>query len=460
MTYTYSVYGMSCNNCRAHVEEALKKVDGVTRVSVDLQKAEAVIDMESHIPLEKFQEALKNEGGNYSISLPGDTAFANKYKEEKLKLKFSGKGSGVYYCPMHCEGDKTYDKPGDCPVCGMDLVEQPTADVEEEDKTYKNLLWKFKISILFTAPVFLIAMSEMIHNNPLMAVMPWKYWNWVQLVLSIPVVFYTAWMFFERAWRSVKTWNLNMFTLIGIGSGVAWLFSVTALLFPGIFPDQFKSHAGTVYVYFEATTVILTLVLLGQLLEARAHGKTNRAIKELLKQAPNKATKIIDGKEQVVAIDSIQKGDFIRVKPGEKIPVDGSIKDGESTIDESMISGEPIPVDKTAGDKVSSGTINGNKTFVMVAEKVGSETLLSHIIEMVNSASRSKAPIQNLADKISGYFVPVVVGISVITFIVWAIYGGEHAYIYALVNAIAVLIIACPCALGLATPMSEMVGVG
>jgi len=494
MKHTYTVYGMSCNNCRAHVEEALKKVEGVTSVSVDLQKAEAVIEMESHMPLEKFQEALKNEGGNYSISLPGDVAFANKFREQKLKLKSAGKGTGVFYCPMHCEGGKTYDKPGDCPVCGMDLVEQPSinkniqytcpmhpeiikdepgscpicgmdlipldASVEKEDKTYKNLLRKFKISIIFTAPIFLIAMSEMIHNNPLMTVMPWKYWNWVQLVLSIPVVFYTAWMFFERAWRSVKTWNLNMFTLIGIGSGVSWLFSVTALLFPGIFPDQFRSHAGTVYVYFEATTVILTLVLLGQLLEARAHGKTNSAIKELLKLAPNKATKIVDGKEQIVAIDSIQKGDVLRVKPGEKIPVDGSIQEGESTIDESMISGEPIPVDKAAGDKVSSGTINGNKTFIMIAEKVGSETLLSHIIEMVNSASRSKAPIQNLADKISGYFVPVVVGISAITFIVWAISGGEHAYIYALVNAIAVLIIACPCALGLATPMSVMVGVG
>jgi P-type Cu+ transporter len=494
MIHIYSVYGMSCNNCRAHVEEALKRVEGVTSVSVDLQKTEAVIEMESHIPLEKFQEVLKNEGGNYSISLPGDVAFANKFREQKLKLKSAGRGTGVFYCPMHCEGDKTYEKPGDCPVCGMDLVEQPSinkkiqytcpmhpeivrdepgscpicgmdlvpleASVEEEDKTYKDLLQKFKISILFTAPVFLIAMSEMIHNNPLMTVMPWKYWNWVQLVLSIPVVFYAAWMFFERAWRSVKTWNLNMFTLIGIGSGVAWLFSVTALLFPGIFPDQFRSHAGTVYVYFEATTVILTLVLLGQLLEARAHGKTNRAIKELLKLAPNKATKIIDGKEQIVAIDSIQKGDLLRVKPGEKIPVDGSIKEGESTIDESMISGEPIPVDKSTGDKVSSGTINGNKTFIMIAEKVGSETLLSHVIEMVNSASRSKAPIQNLADKISGYFVPVVVGISVITFIIWAISGGEHAYMYALVNAIAVLIIACPCALGLATPMSVMVGVG
>jgi cation transport ATPase len=479
MTHTYSVYGMSCNNCRSHVEEALKKVDGVADVSVDLQKAEAVIDMESHIQLEKFREALKKEGGNYGISLPGDLAFANKFKEEKLKLRSDGKGSGVFYCPMHCEGTKTYNKPGDCPVCGMDLVEQPSAkkkvqytcpmhpeiirddpgscplcgmdlvpleaEIEEEDKTYKNLLRKFKISLLFTAPIFLIAMSEMIHNNPLMAVMPWKYWNWVQLVLSIPVVFYTAWMFFERAWRSVKTWNLNMFTLIGIGSGVAWLFSVAAILFPKVFPDQFKSHSGTVFVYFEATTVILTLVLLGQLLEAKAHGRTNSAIKALLKLAPNRATKIKDGREQIVAIDEIIKGDIIRVKPGEKIPVDGSIHEGESTIDESMISGEPIPVDKIKGDMVSSGTINGNKTFLMVAEKVGSETLLSHIIEMVNTASRSRAPIQKLADKISGYFVPIVVAISIVTFIIWAIYGGEHAYIYALVNAIAVLIIACPC---------------
>lgn len=494
MTHRYTVYGMSCKNCRAHVEEALKKVDGITGVTVDLLKAEAVIEMESHIPLERFQQALENEGNNYSISLPGEEDPMKKQRQLKANTTPNGKGSGVYYCPMHCEGDKTYDKPGDCPVCGMDLIEQPAstkkvqytcpmhpeiikdepgscpicgmdlvpleADVEEEDKTYKNLLQKFKISLIFTFPVFLISMSEMIHNNPLTAVMPWEYWNWVQLILSIPVVFYAGWMFFQRAWRSVKTWNLNMFTLIGIGSGVAWIFSVTALLFPGIFPDQFKSHTGSVYVYFEATTVILTLVLLGQLLEARAHGKTNSAIKALLKLAPNKATRVINGKEQIVAIDSIQKGDLLRVKPGEKIPVDGSIQDGESSIDESMISGEPIPVDKKAGDKVNSGTINGNKTFVMIAEKVGSETLLSHIIEMVNSASRSRAPIQNLADKISGYFVPVVVGISVVTFIIWAIFGGEHAYVYALVNAIAVLIIACPCALGLATPMSVMVGVG
>ncbi|TCK85715.1 copper-transporting P-type ATPase [Albibacterium bauzanense] len=409
-------------------------------------------------------------------------------------MEHDHKISGIYYCPMHCEGEKTYDQPGNCPVCGMDLVEQPvlstatkytcpmhpeivrdepgscpicgmdlvpmTVNEEEEDKTYVKLLHKFKIAAIFTIPIFLIAMSEMLPDNPLFKLMDLKYWNWVQFVLSIPVVFYATWMFFERGWRSIVTWKLNMFTLIAIGAGAAWLFSVFAILFPDIFPDQFKTHMGTVYVYFEAAVVILTLVLLGQLLEARAHGKTNSAIKELLKLAPNKATKLIDGKEHEVGIDSIQKGDLLRVKPGEKIPVDGSIKEGESTIDESMISGEPIPVDKKTGDNVSSGTINGNRSFVMIAEKVGSETLLSQIIEMVNSASRSKAPIQKLADKISGFFVPIVVLIALVTFIVWAIYGPEPAYVYAFVNAIAVLIIACPCALGLATPMSVMVGVG
>ena len=492
MKHTYSISGMHCNGCRERVEDALKKVDGVTSVSVDLPKAEAIIEMNSHIPLEKFRESLRNIEGNYGIDMSGNGQTMAKKSESRPERLNTG--SGVYYCPMHCEGSKTYDKPGSCPVCGMDLVEQPTikkssqytcpmhpevirnlpgacpvcgmdlvplvSDAEKKDRTYLNLLYKFKVAVLFTVPVFLIAMSEMFMHNPLSTLMPWRYWNWVQFVLSLPVVFYAAWMFFERAWRSVRTWNLNMFTLIGIGSGVAWLFSLTSLLFPGVFPDQFKTHAGTVYVYFEATTVILTLVLLGQLLEARAHGKTNSAIRELLKLAPNKATRIVNGNEQIVEIEDIQKGDLLRVRPGEKIAVDGSVIEGESTIDESMISGEPVPVDKKPGDKVSSGTINGNKTFIMITEKVGSETLLSRIIEMVNVASRSKAPIQNLADKISGYFVPVVVGISVLTFIIWALSKSEHAYVYALVNAIAVLIIACPCALGLATPMSVMVGVG
>jgi Cu2+-exporting ATPase len=251
-----------------------------------------------------------------------------------------------------------------------------------------------------------------------------------------------------------------MFTLIGIGAGVAWLFSLFGLIFPDLFPNDFKTEFGTVHVYFEAATVILTLVLLGQLLEAKAHSKTNNAVKELLKLAPNKAIKIENGEEKEISIEDIKIGDLLRVKPGDKIPVDGVITEGKSSVDESMITGEPVPVDKAEDDKVTSGTINGKQSFVMKAQKVGSDTLLSQIIHMVNNASRSKAPIQNLADKISGYFVPVVIVISIITFILWKFLGPEPTLVYAFVNAIAVLIIACPCALGLATPMSVMVGVG
>ncbi|MBZ9730745.1 heavy metal translocating P-type ATPase [Salegentibacter sp. JZCK2] len=488
MSQTYSVSGMTCKGCKAHVEETLKKVEGVKSAKVNLEKSEVKIFSKENVPLKKLQQTLKDDGDNYQIHEPG-----KEPKSKKQKTK--GSGTGVYYCPMHCEGDKTYDEPGDCPVCGMDLVEEASLKAQSttytcpmhpevvqdgpgscpkcgmdlvpkepeessESKSYKKLLKKFKIAVAFTLPIFIIAMSEMIPENPLYDVLEMKYWNWVQFGLSIPVVFYATWMFFERAWRSIKTWNLNMFTLIGIGAGVAWLFSVFGMLFPDFFPPQFKTEMGTVHVYFEAATVILTLVLLGQVLEARAHSKTNSAIKELLKLAPNKAIKVVDGKEKEVSIDEIQKGDILRVKPGDKIPVDGIIEKGNSSIDESMITGEPIPVDKAEGEKVSSGTINGNRSFTMKAEKVGEETLLSQIIKMVNDASRSQAPIQKLADRISAYFVPVVVIIAVITYIVWAIYGPEPQYVYALVNAIAVLIIACPCALGLATPMSVMVGVG
>tara|TARA_R110000744_G_scaffold231639_2_gene349794 strand:- start:1156 stop:3618 length:2463 start_codon:yes stop_codon:yes gene_type:complete len=478
---------------------------GVSKATVNLAKAEATIEMESHIPIEKFQDALKKEGGTYSIHKSGerhhqnDTAGVDAERSRSTKAKNEkpkGKGTGTFYCPMHCEGDKTYEKTGDCPVCGMDLVEEQNlsaktseqwtcpmhpeivkdeagacpicgmdlvpmeADSSAEEKTYKKVLKKFWIAVTFTLPIFFIAMSEMLSNNPLENILEIKYWNWIQFALSLPVVFYATWMFFERAYRSIVTWNLNMFTLIGIGTGVAWVFSVFGMLFPQMFPQDFLTESGTVFVYFEATTVILTLVLLGQLLEARAHSKTNSAVKELLKLAPNKAIKVVDGNEEEVSIDQIEKGDTLRVKPGDKIPVDGKITEGETTVDESMISGEPIPVNKSVDDKVSSGTINGNQSFLMEAEKVGSDTLLSQIIHMVNDASRSRAPIQKLADTVSGYFVPIVILIAVTTFVVWAIWGPEPAYVYALVNAIAVLIIACPCALGLATPMSVMVGVG
>ena len=502
MKHTYHIQGMTCNGCRSHVEKTLSEVEGVSNARVNLEQEEATIETESHIPIETFQKVLQEDGDNYSIhknplpaSPKGRRKNKDKSKSEKSPLRGMG---GSFYCPMHCEGDRTYNKPGDCPVCGMDLVEEQSpllgrglgggftcpmhpevtkdeagscpicgmdlvpmqADVSAEEKTYQKLLKKFWIATVFTLPIFLIAMSEMLSNNPLYDVLEQKQWNWIQFGLSIPVVFYATWMFFERAYKSITTWNLNMFTLIGIGAGVAWLFSVFGMFFPDIFPDQFKAESGAVHVYFEAATVILTLVLLGQLLEARAHSKTNSAVKELLKLAPNKAIKIVEGEEVEVSIDKIELDDILKVKPGDKIPVDGVITEGDTSIDESMITGEPIPVDKAKGDKVSSGTINGNQSFLMEAKKVGNDTLLSQIIQMVNDASRSRAPIQNLADKVSGYFVPVVVLISLITFIVWAIWGPEPVYVYAFVNAIAVLIIACPCALGLATPMSVMVGVG
>tara|TARA_R110002051_G_scaffold4043_5_gene21425 strand:- start:5869 stop:8361 length:2493 start_codon:yes stop_codon:yes gene_type:complete len=490
MKHTYTIVGMTCNGCRGHVEQTLAKISGVSNAAVNLEKAEAVLEMDDHIPLKTLQAAMEADGGHYSIHELG------AHVHEAIKPKAVENGNGTFYCPMHCEGEKTYEEPGNCPVCGMDLVEEASAttnkgqqytcpmhpevvsdepgdcpicgmglvpkqaDISAEEKSYKKLLDKFKIAVGFTLPIFIIAMSEMIPGNPLQNILSLKYWNWVQFALSIPVVFYATWMFFERAYRSIKTWNLNMFTLIGIGAGVAWLFSLFAILVPDFFPPQFKTEQGTVHVYFEAATVILTLVLFGQLLEARAHSKTNSAVKELLKLAPNKAIKIIDGKEVSITIDQISKGDLLRVKPGDKIPVDGRIYEGESTVDESMITGEPVPVQKVVGETISSGTINGKGSFVMTAEKVGADTLLSQIIDMVNKASRSQAPIQKLADKISGYFVPAVVFISIVTFIVWVIFGPDPAYVYALVNAIAVLIIACPCALGLATPMSVMVGVG
>ncbi len=493
MKHTYKISGMSCNGCKIHVQQALSKSEHIEDVTVNLEAGTAEIRMSKHLEVDQLQDLLSEAGGNYSIYLPDEMPVKNEKSDQPRK---SGDESGVFYCPMNCEDGKTYHEPGDCPVCGMDLVQEKNmksvssniytcpmhpeieqegpgscpkcgmdlvpkeANESAEEKKYKKLLKKFWIAVAFTLPIFIIAMSEIIPDNPLYKAMDIEIWNWVQFALSLPIVFYATWMFFERAWRSIVSWNLNMFTLIGIGAGIAWIFSVFALLFPDFFPEQFRTEAGTVHLYFESATVILTLVLLGQVLEAKAHSQTNDAVKELMKLAPNTAIRIKDGEEEEIHIEEIQKGDILKVKPGDKIPVDGIIQEGVSSIDESMITGEPVPVEKSKDDKVSSGTINGNSAFTMKAEKVGDETLLSQIVEMVNKASRSKAPIQNLADKISSWFVPAVVIIAIITFSVWALIGPEPAYVYALINAIAVLIIACPCALGLATPMSVMVGVG
>lgn len=362
---------------------------------------------------------------------------------------------GKYYCPMFCEGDKVYDSNVGCPVCGMDLVMIPIKGEKHEDKTYQTLQRKFWIALGFSVPIFILSMGGMFIDFPfshqVQAVL--------EFILTIPVLFYAGWFVMKRGWISFKTWNLNMFSLIALGVSVAFIFSLIALIFPDILPHEL-SHGGKVPLYFESVCVILTLVIMGQMLEARAHQKTGKAIEALMNLSPETANLVVNENEKKVALSEIKINDILRVKPGEKIPVDGKIIEGNSNIDESMITGEPIPSEKKSGDKVTSGTINGNGTFLMKTEKIGDETLLSKIIKMVNDASRSKAPIQKLADKVSKIFVPTVMAISVLTFVAWYIFGGENKLTYAFVNAVAVLIVACPCALGLATPMSLMVGIG
>ncbi len=365
-----------------------------------------------------------------------------------------------YYCPMKCEGDKTYEKPGDCPKCGMDLVPEKVKETSKEEKSYRRMAKKFWVALALSIPVFVIAMSEFFPFLHLDSIATKKNWDWIEFVLAAPVVFYSGRDFFKRGWSSIRRRTPNMWTLISIGVGAAYLFSVFGLVFPGIFPFQFKDEQGNVHLYFETAAVILTLVLLGQVLELRAHSRTSSAIKALLDLVPPVARVIRNGQEEELSLEEVQVGDMLRVRPGEKIPVDGMITEGTAVIDESMITGEPVPTDKSNQDKVTGGTINGKTSFKMKAEKVGSDTLLSQIIDMVNEASRSRAPIQKLADIVARYFVQIVIAVALVTFAIWAVWGPEPAYVYAFVNAVAVLIIACPCALGLATPMSVMVGVG
>ena len=378
-------------------------------------------------------------------------------KKEETK-PVAGSKKLIYTCPMHPEVKQ--DHPGSCPKCGMDLVSEKGEETSEEEQAYKKMAKKFWVALGLSIPVFMIAMSDFFPFLKLDEIAPRKVWGWIEFLLATPVVFYSSRDFFKRGWSSIRRWSPNMWTLISIGVGAAYLFSVFALLAPSVFPSQFRDENGNVHLYFEAAAVILTLVLLGQVLELRAHSKTNSAIKALLGLVPPVARVIRDGEEIEVPLEDVKVGDILKVKPGEKIPVDGSIYKGEAVIDESMITGEPIPVEKSEGDKVTGGTINGKTAFEMKAEKVGSDTLLAQIIVMVNTAGRSRAPIQKLADTVAKYFVQIVIGIALITFAVWAIWGPEPAYVYAFVNAIAVLIIACPCALGLATPMSIMVGSG
>ena len=362
--------------------------------------------------------------------------------------------SAMYTCPMHPEIIR--DAPGACPICGMALEPRTVSAREEENPELLYMSRRFWAGVVLTVPLVIITMRAYFpvarDFNP-------AWLKWVELAIASPVVLWGGWPFFVRGWKSVVNWSPNMFTLIGLGVAVSYVYSLIATLFPGIFPASFRT-GGNVNTYFEAAAAITTLVLLGQVLELRARSKTGAAIKALLGLAPKTARRVTDGKEEDVPLDNVNRGDLLRVRPGEKVPVDGVIEQGASSVDESMITGEPVPVEKKPGARVIGATINGTGTFLMRAEKVGAETLLAQIVRMVAEAQRSRAPIQKLADTVSGYFVQIVVSIAIITFIVWALIGPQPRMALALLNAVAVLMIACPCALGLATPVSIMVATG
>ena len=380
-----------------------------------------------------------------------------KYLDAGEKVTEPVVAGTIYTCPMHPQIRQV--GPGTCPICGMALEPVTVTADSGPNPELADMTRRFWVGLVLTIPVFILEMGG--HLTGLTMLLGQQLSNWLQLVLATPVVLWAGWPFFLRGWQSLQTRNLNMFTLIAMGTGVSWVYSVIATLAPGIFPAAFQEMGGGVAVYFEAAAVITVLVLLGQVLELRARDQTSGAIKALLNLAPKTARRIgADGAEQDVALETIAVGDFLRVRPGEKVPVDGVITEGQSSLDESMVTGESLPVSKTVDAKVIGSTLNASGSFVMRAEKIGSDTMLARIVQMVANAQRSRAPIQRMADKVSGWFVPAVIAASVLAFAAWSIWGPEPRFAYGLVAAVAVLIIACPCALGLATPMSIMVGVG
>jgi Cu+-exporting ATPase len=412
----------------------------------------------------KSSEPQRPAGGKYFCPMcegvtsdkPGNCPKCGMALESSQSTAASRKT--IYTCPMHPEIEQ--DQPGACPKCGMDLEAQfVEAGAEEDDSELRSMTLRFWVAIALGVPVLLLAMLPMI-GVPIDQWLSHAASRWLQLALSTPVVLWAGWPFFQRGWRSVLTWNLNMFTLIAIGTGAAYGYSVFAVLFPAFIPDAFREH-GQVQVYFEAAAMITALVLLGQVLELSARRRTGSAIRELLSLAPPTARVLRDGEDRVVPLEQVQEDDVLRVVPGDKIPVDGEVTEGKSTVDESMLTGEPVPVEKQSGDDVIGGTVNQTGSFLMRAKRVGQDTVLSQIVNMVADAQRSRAPIQRVADVVAGYFVPAVVLVAIVTFVAWAwLAPKQPALAYALVNSVAVLIIACPCALGLATPMSIMVGVG
>jgi len=378
---------------------------------------------------------------------------------ETVSTRAASEKSAAYTCPMHPE--IVSNTPGGCPICGMALEPKIVTAEEEANPELIDMTRRFKVSIMLTIPLVLIAMSHHIPGlTDIGGIESAWIMTWLEPVLATPVVLWGAWPFFLRGWRSIVTWNLNMFTLIGLGVGISYMYSLVAMLFPDLFPASFRGESGEVGVYFEAAASITSLVLLGQVLELRARSRTGSAIKALLGLAPKTVRRIRDKNEEDVLLEQVSVGDLLRVRPGEKIPVDGVVVEGASSVDESMVTGEPISVEKQEGARVIGSTLNGVGTLVMKAEKVGEETLLAQIIRMVSEAQRSRAPIQRLADIVAGYFVLIVVAVALITFIAWAWIGPAPKFANAIINAVAVLIVACPCALGLATPMSIMVAAG
>ena len=512
--------GISCGGCAGTIKRALDEVPGVSAVAVDIAGKTVTVGHEEGVSRSALAAAIKNAGyptaepsagtgqamrerhhaGGEAASAtvrdpvcgmdvnPKDAAGTLDYRGktyffcspsciEKFRAgperflggdakadggKHAGEanpGDAVYTCPMHPEIRKV--GPGSCPICGMALEPLVITGEEAPNPDLADMSRRFWASVVLTTPLLLLAMGEMALGRSPLPFLSGRVLLWAQLLLATPVVLWGGKPFFERGWASVRSRNLNMFTLIALGTGVAYGYSVLATLFPGLIPPSLRGHGGTVPVYFEAAAVITTLVLLGQVLELRARSQTSSAIKALLGLAPKTARRLReDGGEDDVPIGDVHVGDRLRVRPGEKVPVDGVVLEGTSAVDESMVTGEPIPVEKVANTKLVAGTVNGTGGLVMRAERVGSETMLAQIVRMVGEAQRTRAPIQRLADIVAGYFVPAVLVVSLATFAVWAAFGPEPRLAYALVNAVAVLIIACPCALGLATPMSIMVGTG
>jgi Cu+-exporting ATPase len=511
METTFTASGITCQGCANTITKALGTVPDVSGVDVDVARKRVIVRHGEGVPRKSLEDALARAG--YPAAFDGhdrhhhhaaagggakakdpvcgmdvdpasaagqsthagityffcSSACQRNFDTDPAHYLHAGAPptssaanpqEGVLYtCPMHQEIVR--DRPGSCPICGMAL-EPMTATADDTNPELADMTRRFWGCLVLTAPLLLLTMGEMVVGQQAIArLLPGRILAWAQLALATPVVLWGGLPFFTRGWASLVNRSLNMFTLIAIGTGAAYAYSVVATLLPGIFPSSFRDHHGNVPVYFEAAAVITTLVLLGQVLELRARSQTSSAIKALLGLAPKTARRLADdGTEEDVPLDDVQVGDRLRVRPGEKVPVDGVVADGKGAVDESMVTGEPIPVEKAPGDRVIGGTVNGTGSLVMRAERVGSETMLAQIVKMVGEAQRTRAPIQRLADIVSGYFVPTVILVAVVTFIAWATFGPEPRMAYALVNAVAVLIIACPCALGLATPMSIMVGTG